>query len=270
MTELIRVRDLRKVFHGRGADGRPEEFVALDGVGFVVETGGSLADVGESGSGKTTAARIVSGLESATSGVIELRGDPISRPRGARERRRRSRDIQMVFQDPFASLDPRQSLGSSLQELLAIHFPERTRSQRRDRAVEVIEMVGLEARHLAAKPRQLSGGQRQRFAIGRALAVEPQLLILDEAVSALDVSVQAQILNLLIDLRGRLDISYLFVSHDLAVVRQISDTIIVMQNGVIRESGPTQRVLDAPEDDYTRALLDAIPRPGWIPSRRTR
>ncbi|WP_200950714.1 ATP-binding cassette domain-containing protein [Microbacterium sp. Root180] len=235
----------------------------MDGVTFSLPEGGSLAIVGESGSGKTTTARIIAGLERPTSGGILFRGQEWNTPAGVAERRARARQVQMVFQDPFGSLDPRQSLGASLDEILVIHNHGRRSRWRAARSEELMEMVGLDGSHLAKLPRALSGGQRQRFAIGRALAVEPELLILDEAVSALDVSVQAQVLNLLIDLRARIGVSYLFVSHDLAVVRQISDSVIVMKDGRVVESGDTDEVMDRPRSEYARKLLAAIPRPAW-------
>ena len=264
---LLEVRDLCKVFNVPGNSGGIESFVALDAVSFDLQQGGSLAIVGESGSGKTTSARIIAGLETATSGSVYFNGARLSTPRGVKDRRARARQIQMVFQDPFGSLDPRQTLSSALREILSVtgHVEKSAISPRID---ELFEQVGLDSRHRDALPRNLSGGQRQRFAIARAIALEPQLLILDECVSALDVSVQAQVLNLLIDLRSRLGISYLFVSHDLAVVRQISETCIVMQHGRVVEHGPTSQILDRPEMPYTQELLAAIPRPGWVPRRR--
>ncbi|MEU6408038.1 ATP-binding cassette domain-containing protein [Microbispora sp. NPDC046933] len=251
---LLSVRGLRKVF--------ADDVVAVDNLTFDLSQGESLAIVGESGSGKTTTARIIAGLDSATAGDVLLDGRPM-----AGTGRRRRRDVQMVFQDPFGSLDPRQKVGAAIAELLAVHF-RLSKAERRSRVAGLLDEVGLDERHASEYPRNLSGGQRQRVAIARALALEPRLLILDEAVAALDVSVQAQVLNLLIDLRDRRDISYLFVSHDLAVVRQISDRCLVMCAGALVEQGETRDVLDNPRESYTRQLLDAVPRPGWIPRRR--
>jgi ABC-type glutathione transport system ATPase component len=265
---LLAVSDLRKVFRTRSARGEAEEFVAVDGISFELSRGGSLAIVGESGSGKTTTARIIAGLEAPTSGSVIFDGRALVAPRTLKERRERARRIQMVFQDPYASLDRRQTLDGALHEVLATHYRE-GRSWRTERILRLLDQVGLDAWHRGALPRDLSGGQRQRFAIAKALAVDPTLLILDESVSALDVSVQAQVLNLLIDLRARLGIAYLFVSHDLAVVRQIADTCLVMYQGQVVESGTTAAVLDAPVQDYTRQLLAAVPRIGWRPKRRT-
>ncbi len=267
MTPLAEVTDLRKSFIVRGEDGSREDLVAVDGVTFTIPAGGSMALVGESGSGKTTAARILAGLETATSGDILLCGE--RRPSGSRRamRKRFARYVQMVFQDPYSSLDPRQTIGAAIDEALREHFGYDTR-ERRARVQELLDQVGLDTRQAGARPEALSGGQRQRAAIARALAVQPRLLILDEAVSALDVSVQAQIINLLIDLRTSLDIAFLFISHDLAVVRQISEDCAVMHRGRIVERGSIGAILDSPNDAYTRALINAIPRPGWRPSRR--
>ncbi len=236
---------------------------AVDEVSFTLAEGGSLGIVGESGSGKTTTARIVVGLESADSGVVRVHGqDRTVRRRGRTERLRRAREVQMVFQDPFLSLDPRTSVYDVLRETLRLHFPGRDHA---GRITELLGQVGLGVREAGAMPRQLSGGQRQRVAIARALAVEPAVLVLDEAVAALDVSVQAQILNLLADIREQTGIGYLFITHDLGVVRCVTDEVIVMRQGRIVESGPTERVLASPRHPYTRLLLESVPRPGWDP-----
>ncbi|MFI6517473.1 ABC transporter ATP-binding protein [Spirillospora sp. NPDC050679] len=253
---VLDVRGLCKTFHSRRSGARE----ALRDVDFSIARGSCLAVVGESGSGKTTAARIVAGLETATSGTVTMT-DGRSGGKGRH-------GVQMVFQDPYGSLDPRQTIGSGLHELLKIHGA-RDKAERRTRVTQLLESVGLDERHAAQHPAALSGGQRQRVAIARALALDPALLILDEAVSALDVSVQAQVLNLLADIRERTHISYLFVSHDLGVVRQVSDTCIVLHDGRLVESGRTADLLDAPRQAYTRALIDAVPRPGWQPRRRT-
>jgi oligopeptide transport system ATP-binding protein len=241
--------------------------VAVDDVSFTVNRGGSTAIVGESGSGKSTLARIICGLEIATTGQVLFDGAPRAVTRGDSGRRREARQIQMVFQDPYSSLDPRQSGSSCLDEVLRVH----TRTSARERRMAVAslgEQVGLGEKELRVTPHQLSGGQRQRLAIARALAVDPSVLVLDEAVSALDVSVQAQILNLLVDLRILRGLSYVFVSHDLAVVRQISDHVIVMRQGQIVESGLTADVLSNPQAPYTRLLRESVPRRGWRPRRR--
>lgn len=267
MTPLIEITDLRKVFGVRRPDGAREELVAVDGVSFDIEPGGSMALVGESGSGKTTVARILAGLETASSGEVTICGErrPRSNKRGVRKRF--AGHVQMVFQDPYSSLDPRQTVSAAIEEALREHFGADA-VKRRARARELLDHVGLDPRQGGARPNALSGGQRQRAAIARALAVQPRLLILDEAVSALDVSVQAQIINLLIDLRASLEVTFLFISHDLAVVRQISEQCAVMHRGRIVERGTIDDVLDHPQDDYTRELINAIPRPGWHPQRR--
>jgi peptide/nickel transport system ATP-binding protein len=270
-TPILEVRDLRKVFDVRREQGRgKEELVAVDDASFTLPLNGSLAVVGESGSGKTTVARMIAGLEQRTSGSILVNGVErgLARPRGA-ERLRRGKEVQMVFQDPYSSLDPRQTIRSCIAEVLSLHF-ELSSKDRDERVAGLLGDVGLAQRHASVHPRSLSGGQRQRVAIARALAAEPRVLILDEAVSALDVSVQAQILNLLGDLRQTREISYLFISHDLAVVQQVSDEVVVMHRGRIVEAGSTDDVLRAPADEYTRRLIAAVPRPGWRPQRHAR
>jgi len=272
MTEpasAIEVESLRKVFRVSQPGGRGRvDVVAVDDVSFVVAPGRSLAIVGESGSGKSTTARMIMGLEQPTAGRIVLGG--VERGRGrlnSRERRRYGREIQIVFQDPFSSLDPRQRVHDTLDEVLKLHF-DLSRAGREERIRQLLDQVGLDERHARALPRALSGGQQQRVAIARALASVPKILILDEAVASLDVSIQAQVLNLLADIREQTGVTYLFISHDLAVVRQVSDDAIVMRRGEIVERGPTDRVLDHPQHPYTKALLSAVPRRGWRPTRR--
>ncbi len=264
----LEVSELRKVFKVRGGAPGHNELVAVDNVSFVVPRSGSMAVVGESGSGKTTLARMIVGLETPTSGRVLLDGQ--ARPASARRRDRaaRARQVQMVFQDPYSSLDPKQTVFKCLDEVVRLHSPL-DRAGRRERVRTLLEQVGLDERHHGIRPSSLSGGQRQRVAIARALATEPSVLILDEAVSALDVSVQGQVLNLLADLREQLGVTYVFVSHDLAVVQQIAETTIVMHRGRIVEEGPTDTILTAPSHDYTRQLLSALPRPGWKPRRRS-
>ena len=244
------------------------ELVAVDDVSFRLPPGHSLAIVGESGSGKTTIARMIVGLERPTSGTITACGHDRSRPaRSTRDRRRRGREVQIVFQDPYTSLDPRQTAEDTIDEVLRLHhgWPA---DRRRARAAELTELVGLDTRQSQALPRSLSGGQRQRVAIARALAAEPAVLILDESVAALDVSIQAQVLNLLADIRDETHVSYILISHDLAVVRQLTDETIVLYRGQVVERGSTARVLDDPRDPYTQRLRASVPRPGWKPRRR--
>jgi len=258
---IIEVRQLRKVFG--------HAFVAVDDVDFSVPRGGSLAIVGESGSGKTTVARMIVGLERPTSGEIVVDGKDRSQPaHTTKERRSRGRDVQIVFQDPYSSLDPRQTVSASIEEVLSIHGLGNAR-ERADRVTELAALVGLDERQVRARPRALSGGQRQRVAIARALAVEPKVLILDESVAALDVSIQAQVLNLLADIRERTGVTYILISHDLAVVRQITQEAVVMHRGRIVERGATAQILDDPQEPYTQLLRASVPGPGWTPRRRT-
>ena len=272
MTEPLVVADrLRKVYRTRSAAGRRRvTVVAVDGVSFQLAAERSLAIVGESGSGKTTVARLVVGLERPTSGSIVVCGrERRGRPGGAGERLRRAREVQIVFQDPYASLDPRQCVADSVDEVLGLH-DRGSRLARRQQVSRLLELVGLDGRHGEAVPRMLSAGQRQRAAIARALAVQPRVLVLDEAVALLDVSIQAQILNLLADIREQTRLSYIVISHDLAVVRQVADEILVMQAGGIVERGPTARILTEPAHPHTRGLLAAVPRPGWLLDRSKR
>jgi ABC-type glutathione transport system ATPase component len=242
------------------------DFTAVDSVSFEVAPGESLAVVGESGSGKTTVARMIVGLERATSGRIVVDGNDRSTPaRSARLRRARSHEVQIVFQDPYSSLDRRQSAVAVVDEVLRMN-PASSGQDRRARIAELADMVGLDDRQMNALPRALSGGQRQRVAIARALAAEPRVMILDESVAALNVSIQAQVLNLLADIRDSSGISYVLISHDLAVVRQLTDRIVVMRRGQIVERGATAQVLDHPVESYTRVLRASVPGPGWKPT----
>jgi ABC-type glutathione transport system ATPase component len=234
-----------------------------------VPPGQSLAIVGESGSGKTTIARMIVGLERPTSGTITACGHDRSRPaRSARDRRRRGGEVQIVFQDPYTSLDPRQSAAGAIDQVLRRHHG-RPPARRAERVAELVALVGLDERQARALPRALSGGQRQRVGIARALAAEPRVLVLDESVAALDVSIQAQVLNLLADIRDSTGVSYVLISHDLAVVRQLAEQAIVLWRGRVVEQGPTAAVLDDPQHEYTKRLRASVPRPGWKPTRRS-
>lgn len=265
---LIEVQALQKIFLMRDERGKGKHFAAVDGVSFTVREGESLAIVGESGSGKTTIARILVGLESATSGTVRVCGRHRTRRRVSRaERRRRGRETQIVFQDPYASLDPRQSVAGCLIEVLDLHF-HLTKQEARQRVATLLDQVGLDEGHGRLLPRALSGGQRQRVAIARALAAQPRIVVLDEAVAALDVSIQAQVLNLLADIREQTGTTYLMISHDLAVVRQVAEHTIVLRRGTVVEEGGTAEILDAPRHPYTRLLRDSVPHAGWRPQRR--
>jgi peptide/nickel transport system ATP-binding protein len=253
----------RRRFGGRAAEAGHE---AVSDVSFSLSGRGSLGIVGESGSGKTTLARMIVGLEVPTSGEILLRGQPLSPHPTVAERRARAREIQIVFQDPYTSLDPRQRVGAALDEVQRQHF-DRSADDRRRRTRELLDEVGLGEELTSAYPRQLSGGQRQRVAIARALAAEPAIVLLDEAVSALDVSIQAQILNMLARLRRERALAFVLISHDLAVVRQLSDEVLVIYRGRAVERGPVERILSTPSQVYTKRLLASVPRPGdWLRS----
>jgi peptide/nickel transport system ATP-binding protein len=252
---VARFETVSKRFALRGRD--RSDILAVDGVSFDVPKGRTVAIVGESGSGKSTTANLLLGLESPTSGRIVV-GDHDVATMSRREMFTMRRRVQPVFQNPYASLDPRYTVERSVAEPLAVHGVGTSKS-RRDRVRTLLDQVALEPDLAIRLPHELSGGQRQRVAIARALALEPELVVLDEAVSALDVVVQSQILELLADLQLRLGLTYLFISHDLAVVRLVSDEVHVMRAGRIVESGPPDRIFEAPQDAYTRELLAAIP-----------
>jgi len=258
---LLEVENLVKQFAAdRNLFGRPTAFVkAVDGVSFRVDAGETLALVGESGCGKSTVSRLALRLIEPDAGRIRFEGHDLL-ALDANELRAFRRQAQIIFQDPYASLNPRMTVGQILSEPLALHnlVPQ---AGRRARVEEILTLVGLEPRFARRYPHEFSGGQRQRIAIARALAVEPKLIICDEPVSALDVSIRSQILNLLRDLQQRLGLSYIFVSHDLAVVKHIADRVAVMNLGSIVETAETQALFAAPRHPYSRALLSAIPVP---------
>ncbi|HXN39147.1 MAG TPA: ATP-binding cassette domain-containing protein [Solirubrobacteraceae bacterium] len=239
---------------------------AVDGVSFEVHRGETLGIVGETGSGKSTTARLVMRLLDATSGQVRFEGRNITRLRGAPLKAVR-REMQMIFQDPYSSLNPRKTVGSIVAEPFVIHGLERDRAQRRRRVQGLLETVGMSPEHYNRYPHEFSGGQRQRIGVARALALEPKLLVADEPVSALDVSIQAQVLNLLRDLQRRLGLTLLFISHDLSVVRYMCDRIAVMLEGKIVELGPVEQIFSAPTHPYTRELLASVP--GVRADRRT-
>lgn len=264
--QIVAVSNLFRTFTtGTGKSRRTVQ--AVQAVSFSIPRGTCLAVVGESGSGKTTVARMLVGLESADSGSIVLNGREVSAGSSRGIRRQRSKDIQMVFQDPQGSLNRRLPVSSAVTEILQAHT-DLDAAARREKCLSLFAEVGLEPEHAACYPDQLSGGQKQRVAIARALAAAPAVIVLDEAVSALDVTVQAQILALLERLRLEKQLTYLFITHDLAVARQVADTVMVMQLGSVVEHGSAAEVLDSPKHPYTRQLLDSAPRPGWVPRRR--
>jgi len=251
-TPLLEVVDLRKEFPLAGRD----KLIAVDDVSFRVDRGETLAIVGESGSGKSTTARLALRLERPTAGSIRFDGTDLVTA-GREELRAVRRRFQLVYQSPYASLDPRFTIAEVIDEPMRAYGVDKAERARRVR--ELVDQVALPAATTSRRAAELSGGQRQRVAIARALALHPDLVVLDEAVSALDVSVQAQILDLLSAIQRDVGVSYLFISHDLAVVREISDRVAVMQRGRIVEQGATSRVLHSPREDYTRRLIDAIP-----------
>ncbi len=264
---LVEVSDLYRAFRmGPGT----ERVVAVNNVSFAIDAGEALGLVGESGSGKSTIARILVGLERADAGSAEIDGvDRLRRPRGRAERLARARAVQMVFQDPNGSLDRRLTVRQTLRRTLRLR--EEAAGPHADRTIaELLDRVRLTERHADAKPHELSGGQRQRVAIARALAVSPRLVVLDEAVSALDVSVQAQVLELLAEIQRESRVSYLFVSHDLAVVRELCSRVLVLFRGAVVEQGDTERVLTRPEHPYSQLLIASTPGPGWDPERVVR
>jgi peptide/nickel transport system ATP-binding protein len=255
---VLRVRDLVKEYKVRNPKtGRRDTFSAVKGVSFDLHRGSTLAIVGESGSGKSTTARMALRLEEPTAGLIEFAGTNIAHLRGRDLKNLRKR-VQPIFQDPYSSLNPMSSIGEILEEPLKI-YGIGNQSSRREKALDLLELVTLDPSVYDRFSTELSGGQRQRIAIARALALDPELIICDEPVSALDVLVQAQILELLINLQNELNLSYLFISHDLAVVRLIADDVVVMKGGEIVERGGVVEVFDSPQHEYTRKLLDSIP-----------
>lgn len=241
----------------RGFLTRPATLKALDGVSFTLSPGRTLAVVGESGCGKSTLARQIALIEEPTSGTLQIDGVDTSHPDRAALRQMR-KTVQMIFQDPYGSLNPRKKVGQILGEPLKINTTM-SAEERRERALGIMARVGLRVEHYDRYPHMFSGGQRQRIAIARALMLRPKVVVADEPVSALDLSIQAQVLNLLLDLQDEFSLAYLFISHDLSVVRHISDDVLVMYLGRPVEQGPSERIFTAPQHPYTRALLAATP-----------
>lgn len=255
--EVIRVENLTKVFDIRGAKGAKKHFKAVDDVSFTLRRGTTLALVGESGSGKSTVANIVLNLLDPTSGKVYYKGTDLSKL-GREDLFRMRRKLQVVFQNPYGSLDPTYSIYRCIEEPLAVHKVG-NRAEREKRVAELLDMVAMPRSTMRRYPNELSGGQRQRIAVARALALDPEVIVLDEAVSALDVLVQNQILRLLAGLQEELNLSYLFITHDLAVVRQTADDVVVMKQGQVVEAGTTDEVFENPQQAYTRDLIESVP-----------
>ena len=259
---LLSVRDLRKHFAIRGGiiSRVVDKVHAVDGVSFDIAAGETLGVVGESGCGKSTTGRCILRLIEPSSGEVWFQGaDVMKMDHSALQAMRR--DMQIIFQDPYASLNPRLTVGAIVGEALTIHGLFKSRREREDRVVQLLETVGLQADHMRRFPHEFSGGQRQRIGIARALAVEPKLIVCDEPVSALDVSIQAQVINLLEDLQEQFGLTYLFIAHDLSVVEHISTRIAVMYLGRVVEIAPARELYDTPLHPYSEALLSAVPIP---------
>ena len=255
---LLEVKNVKVWYPVRGGLFKPKKFVkAVNNIGFQIAKGETLGLVGESGCGKSSLGRAIVRLEDIHEGKVILDGRDITSLKG-RQLRESRKDFQMIFQDPYGSLNPKMTIYSALDEVIRIHSVL-DKESRMQKIYELMEMVGLNREHINRYPHQFSGGQRQRIGIARALAVNPKLIVADEPVSALDVSVQAQIINLLIKIQKQTDISYLFIAHDLAVVEHISSRIIVMYAGKVMETGTSAEIVKTPRHPYTKALLSAVP-----------
>jgi oligopeptide transport system ATP-binding protein len=260
---LVEVQDLKMYFpitQGIIFQRRVGDIKAVDGVSFVVKKGETLGLVGESGCGKSTTGRAILQLYRPTAGHVYFKGEDLTQLKGEALRRKR-REMQMIFQDPYASLNPRMTVGSIISEPLEVHNIYPTKKQRQERVQELLRVVGLNPYFVNRYPHEFSGGQRQRIGVARALAVNPEFIVCDEPISALDVSIQAQIINLLEDLQAEFGLTYLFIAHDLSVVRHISDRIAVMYLGKLAELADRDELYNNPLHPYTQALLSAVPIP---------
>ncbi|MEP3049196.1 MAG: dipeptide ABC transporter ATP-binding protein [Roseibium sp.] len=256
---ILKVRDVYRTYDIKGGMFKKgSQLTAVKGVSFDVKRGSTLAVVGESGCGKSTLARMLTMIDAQTSGGIEIDGLPIDISKTGISKEMRQK-VQIIFQNPYGSLNPRQKIGHVLEEPLLLNT-DMAAEERRDLALQMLEKVGLQPEHYGRYPHMFSGGQRQRIAIARAIMMKPKLLVLDEPVSALDLSVQAQILNLLADLQDEMGLTYVFISHDLSVVRYLADKVMVMYLGEVVEYGTRDEVFDNPQHDYTKTLFAATPK----------
>ncbi len=266
MTRIVTAENLTRYYAvPRGFWSEPAKLKAVDGVSFTLDRGKTLAVVGESGCGKSTLARLVTMIETPTSGTLNIAGQDIVGASAQTLRNLRPK-VQIVFQNPYGSLNPRQKIGAILEEPLLVNTPH-TPAERAEKVRAMMVSVGLRPEHYDRYPHMFSGGQRQRIAIARALMLDPEVLVLDEPVSALDISIQAQVLNLLADLQEIHNLAYLFISHDLSVVKHIADDVMVMYLGRVVEQGPCQHIFANPQHPYTKALLSATPAPDPLRKR---
>jgi peptide/nickel transport system ATP-binding protein len=258
---ILEAKNIKKYYPSKtNFFGKPTEFVkAVDDVSFALRKGESIGLVGESGCGKSTLGRVLLCLDQATSGSAIFEGKDLF-SMGKKKLRDLRKDFQIIFQDPYSSLNPRMTVGEAIMEPLTVHNLYRNRAERKEKVIDLLEKVGMEPDHFKRYPHQFSGGQRQRICIARSLGLNPKFILCDESVSALDVSVQAQVLNLLQDLKDEFDLSYIFISHDLSVIKFIADRVMVMQNGKIVERGDVESVINNPTQAYTQMLIDSIPR----------